>query len=291
MRKIFLTIVILFFIFFAFLVGLGIGVFSKGDDGFSGKDKVAVINIENVIFDSREYLESINSIKNNSNIKAIVLRINSPGGAVGPAQEIYSELLAIKKQKPVVASLGTVAASGGYYVACAADKILANPGTITGSIGVIAQFINYKELMSWAKVDVEVLKSGAFKDTGSPMRDLKPEERAYLQSLIDNVHSQFKKAVSDSRNIAPEKIDIIADGRIYTGEQAKDLSLIDDIGTLNDAIKLAGVMGGIEGEPGITNYPKKKTNLIELISNLDTKLISNLPLTSQFGLFYMVNTF
>jgi len=291
MRKVFLTIVILFFILFAFLIGLGIGVFTKGDDGFGGKDKVAVLTIENVIFDSREYLESINSIKKDSSIKAIVLRINSPGGAVGPAQEIYSEILAIKKNKPVVASLGTVAASGGYYVACAADKILSNPGTITGSIGVIAQFINYKELMNWAKLDVEVLKSGSFKDTGSPIRELKPEERKYLQSLIDNVHSQFKKAVSDSRNIEPQKIDAIADGRIYTGEQAKELSLVDELGTLNDAIKLAGTMGGIKDEPGVTYYPKKKTKLLDLLTNLDSSIISNFPLTSHFGLFYLVNTF
>ena len=291
MRKIFLSIVILFFIFFAFLIGLGIGVFSRGEDGFSGKDKVAVLNIEDVILDSREYLDSINAIKKDSNIKAIVLRINSPGGAVGPAQEIYSEIQALKKEKPVVASLGTVAASGGYYVACAADKILTNPGTITGSIGVIAQFVNYKELMNWAKLNVEVLKSGAFKDTGSPIRDMKPEERKYMQSVIDNVFAQFKKAVSEGRNIPPDKVDVIADGRIYTGEQAKDLNLVDDMGTLNDAISLAARMGGIKGEPGVSNYPKKKTSIMELISNLDTSLISNIPMTSHFGLFYMVNTY
>jgi len=291
MRKILLAIVILFIIGFAFIIGLVFGVFFQNEDGFKSGDKVAVLSIENVIFDSRIYLESITSIKKDKSVKAVVLRINSPGGAVGPSQEIYSEILNLREDIPVIASLGAVAASGGYYIACAADQILTNPGTITGSIGVIAQFVNYRELMKWAKVDVEVLKSGKFKDAGSPFRDITLEERAYLQSMIDNVHSQFKDAVSKTRGIDPSEIDQIADGRIFTGEQAINLKLVDKIGTLNDAIRIAGDLGGIKEPPNVTHYPKKKTKFIDLISNLESNLLTNIPLTSQFGLFYLINTF
>ena len=252
----------------AFIIGLGTGFIFKDEDGFKAGDKVALLSIEGVILDSKIYLESITSIKKDKNIKALVLRINSPGGAVGPSQEIYSEILKLREDIPVIASLGSVAASGGYYIACSADKILTNPGTITGSIGVIAQFVNYKELLQWAKMDVEVLKSGKFKDSGSPLRDLTPEERAYLQSTIDNVHSQFKRAVSETRGLTPKEVDKIADGRIFTGEQAINLKLVDEIGTMNDAIEAAAALGNIEGEPNVTHYPKKKTRLIDVLSNL-----------------------
>ena len=205
MKKVFYIFLIFFLIGMAFIIGLGTGFIFKDDDGFKAGDKVALLSIEGVILDSKVYLESITSIKKDKNIKALVLRINSPGGAVGPSQEIYSEILKLREQIPVIASLGSVAASGGYEIAGSADKILTNPGTRTGSIGVIAQFVNYKELLQWAKMDVEVLKSGKFKDSGSPLRDLTPEERSCVQSTIDNVHSQFKKAVAETRGMAPEE--------------------------------------------------------------------------------------
>ena len=167
---------------------------------------------------------------------------------------------------------------------------MTNPGTITGSIGVIAQFVNYKELLQWAKMDVEVLKSGKFKDSGSPLRDLTPEERAYLQSTIDNVHSQFKRAVSETRGLTPKEVDKIADGRIFTGEQAINLKLVDEIGTMTDAIEAAASLGNIEGDPNVTHYPKKKTRLIDVLSNLQTNIIPKIPFNSRFGLYYLVNT-
>lgn len=287
-------ILYLFFIFFllavAFMMGLGAGFIFDDDDGFKAGDKVALLSVEDVILDSKVYLESITSIKKDKDIKALVLRINSPGGAVGPSQEIYSEILKLREKIPVIASLGAVAASGGYYIACGADKILTNPGTVTGSIGVIAQFVNYKELLEWAKVDVEVLKSGKFKDSGSPLKDLTPEERAYLQSTIDDVHNQFKKAVGDTRKLKPEEVNAIADGRIFTGQQAVDLKLVDEIGTMNDAIDAAAKLGGVEGEPNVTHYPKKKTRLVDVLSNIESNVIPKIPFNSRFGLFYLVNT-
>ncbi len=272
------------------MMGLGAGFIFDNDDGFKAGDKVALLSVEDVILDSKVYLESITIIKKDKDIKALVLRINSPGGAVGPSQEIYSEILKLREQMPVVASLGAVAASGGYYIACGADKIMTNPGTVTGSIGVIAQFVNYKELLDWAKVDVEVLKSGKFKDSGSPLRDLTSEERAYLQSTIDDVHNQFKTAVSSTRGLNPAEVDSIADGRIFTGQQAVDLKLVDEIGTMNDAIDAAAKLGGIEGEPNVTHYPKKKTRLIDVLSNIESNVIPKIPFNSRFGLFYLVNT-
>jgi protease-4 len=290
MKKFFYLVLLIFLVFIAFIIGLSTGFIFKDDDGFKSGDKVALLSVEDVILDSKVYLESITSIKKDKHIKAVVLRINSPGGAVGPAQEIYSEILKLREHIPVVASLGAVAASGGYYIACSAEKIMTNPGTITGSIGVIAQFVNYKELLQWAKLDVEVLKSGKFKDSGSPLRDLTPEERAYLQSTIDNVHAQFKTAVVQTRGLKPEEVDKIADGRIFTGEQAKDLRLVDEIGTMNDAIKAAAALGGIEGDPNVTHYPKKKTRLVDIFSNLEAGVIPKIPFNSRFGLFYLVNT-
>lgn len=291
MKKVFYLFLIVFLLAVTFMFGLGVGMLFKSDDGFQAGDKVALLSIEDVILDSNVYLESITSIKKDKDIKAVVLRINSPGGAVGPSQEIYSEILKLREDMPVVASLGAVAASGGYYIACGAEKILTNPGTVTGSIGVIAQFVNYKELLEWAKMDFEVLKSGKFKDSGSPLRDMTAEEKAYLQSTIDDVHKQFKKAVADTRGFKAEEIDKIADGRIFTGQQALELKLVDQIGTMNDAIEIAAELGGIEGEPNVTKYPKKKTRLVDVISNLESNIIPKIPFNSRFGLFYLVNTF
>lgn len=288
MKKFFLILLVLFLIFLAFAVGVSTS-FTSGN--FKVGDKVAVLTIDDIILDSDEYLESLNKIRKNKSIKALVVRINSPGGAVGPSQEIYSELENIKQKLPVVASMGTVAASGAYYIACAAEKIFANPGTITGSIGVIAQFVNYKDLLDWAKLDVEVIKSGEFKDIGSPLRTMSEEEKSYLQQLIDNVHLQFKNTVSKTRKIELQKLNTIANGKIFSGEQAKELNLIDDLGNLNKAIAAAAIMGEIKGDPQIVNFPEKKSPLFELISSklkLSSR-ISTYPSTRSFGLFYIVD--
>lgn len=290
MRKFFYTLTTVAFIFIIFMIGVGIGAssgFFKIDKG----DKVAILTIDDIILDSDTYLESIDSIRKDKNIKAAVVRINSPGGAVSPSQEIYSELKKLGSVMPVVASMSTVAASGGYYIACAADTIFANPGTITGSIGVSAQFVNYRELLSWAKLDVEVVKSGDFKDIGSPLRDMTESEREYLQDLIDTVHSQFKSAVASSRDLNEDMMEKISDGQIFSGEKAKEINLIDELGNLNDAIKFAAERAGIEDEPAIVKYPKQKSLLRQLLSTKTdiTRMINQYPSTKSFGLFYIVD--
>lgn len=290
MRGLFTIILSLLFILFSFIVGIGVGLIISREDGFTVGERVAVLEVEGIILDSQPYLDSLSKIKKDDGIKAIVLRIDSPGGAVGPSQEIYSEILKLREKKPVIATLGSVGASGGYYIACAAQKILANPGTITGSIGVIAQFVSYEQLLKWAKLDVEVIKSGEFKDVGSPFKKMTETEKQYMQQLIDNVYSQFKLAVSKARGIDSKEMDKIADGRIFTGEQAKNLKLIDELGTLSDAISLAGTLSGIKGEPNVSYYPKKKMNFLDFIlSKFGTEIISGLPLKERFGLFYLVD--
>lgn len=262
----------------------------SGEDGFSSGDKVAVLRVQDVILDSQIYLESLTKIKEDKSIKAVVVRIDSPGGAVGPSQEIYSALLKLRENTPVVASIGGVGASGGYYIACAGQKIYANPGSITGSIGVIAQFASYEKLLEWAKVDVEVITSGEFKDVGSPFREMNETDREYIQELIDNVHVQFKTAVAKARDLDMKQVDVIADGKIFTGEQAKELKLIDELGTINDAVTLAGNLGGIKGEPEVVNYPKKRSALLDmLLSSVSTHGLTGLPTKSRFGLFYLVD--
>lgn len=291
MRTLLFALVVVILTVFAFLAGIGLGLVISGEDTFTGGERVAVLEVEGIILDPRTYLESISKIEKDDKIKAVVLRIDSPGGAVGPSQEIYSEIRKVREKKPVIATMGSVGASGGYYIACAAEKIFANPGTITGSIGVIAEFANYEQLLKWAKVDVEVIKSGELKDVGSPLRQMTGAERKYIQNLIDNVHSQFKLAVSQGRGINLKEVDKIADGRVFTGEQAKDLKLVDELGSLSDAIRLAGTMGRIKGEPNVVYYPKKKMNLLDfLLSKFESNgLIGEFPKIEHFGLFYLTN--
>ena len=290
MKGFFLAIVVIFLIFFIFIAGIGTALIFSGNGAFSSGDKVAVLRVHDIILDSGAYLESIESISNNDDIKAVVIRIDSPGGAVGPSQEIYSELKELGKDIPIVASIGDVGASGGYYIACAAEKIYANPGAITGSIGVIAQFASYEKLLEWAKIDVEVIKSGKYKDVGSAVRKMNPEDREYLQDLIDNVYMQFKSAVAESRDLDSKEIDKVADGKIFTGEQALDLKLIDELGTINDAVDMAADLGGIDGKPSIENFPKKQFSLQEFLnSKIDTTILTGIPTKTRFGLFYVVD--
>jgi len=289
-RGIFLAIVILFLLIFIFLAGIGSGLLLSGDSSFSSGDKVAVLRVEDIILDSQIYLESLDAIAKDDSVKALVVRIDSPGGAVGPSQEIFSELKKLGKELPIVASIGGVGASGGYYIACAAQKIYANPGAITGSIGVIAQFASYEKLLDWAMIDVEVIKSGKYKDVGSSFRKMNEADKQYIQQLIDNVYEQFKSAVADARDLDTKQIDKVADGKIYTGEQALNLKLIDELGTINDAIRMAGDLGGIEGKPEVIYFPKKKSRLMDLLnSKVATSFLTGVPTKSRFGLFYLAD--
>lgn len=235
------------------------------DAGVMG-DKVGIVEINGIIKDSDEILRQIADFGQDGRIKAIIIRIDSPGGAVGPSQEIYSEILKVKKKKTVVASIGTLGASGGYYIASAATKIVANPGSITGSIGVVIQFFNFHQLLGKIGVKGNVIKSGEYKDVGSPLRDMTPEERQIMQSVIDDVHTQFVEAVAKARNLKKEDVARIADGRIITGRHAKDLKLVDELGNFNDAVELTKKTADIKGEPKLVYARKKKSALRELLS-------------------------
>lgn len=217
---------------------------------FSG-DGVAVLQIEGTIDDSQTVLNELKRFKQMPWVKGVVVRIDSPGGAVGPTQEIFEEIVRSKKEKPFVASMGAMATSGGYYIAAACDRIVANPGTLTGSIGVIVQLSNVEELMKKIGVKAAIVKSGPNKDIGSPFQPLSPEGREILQSVVDSVHSQFVAAVAKGRGMEESQVRKLADGRIYSGAQAHALGLIDDFGTLRDAIEIAAKRGGLETEPAV----------------------------------------
>jgi protease IV len=219
-----------------------------------GGDVIGVLEIEGSIDSSREAVHGLKRFVETRGIKAVVVRIDSPGGAVAPTQEIYNEIARVRKEKPVVASLGSVAASGGYYIASACDRVVANPGTLTGSIGVIMELGNIEELMKKLGVKGYAIKSGPHKDIGSPFRPLTPEGRAILQGLVDNVHGQFVSAVAKGRKMPEAKVRDLADGRIFSGEQAKELGLVDELGGLENAIETAAKRAGIEGVPQVVYF-------------------------------------
>ncbi len=218
---------------------------------------VAIIKVEGIILDPEDTLNELRDIRDNKDVKAIVLRVDSPGGSVGASQEIFESIKSLREQKKIVASFGTVAASGGYYVALPAHKIIANPGTITGSIGVKMDLVNLQELLQWARLKPETLKSGRLKDVGSSYRPMTDEEREYLTSLLHEMHAQFKAAVVEGRSLDAQKVEALADGRVFTGETAVKNGLIDGLGNLDDAIRIAGELAKIPGKPDIF-YPGEK---------------------------------
>jgi len=238
------------------------------DTGWFGGERVAIIRIEGVITDSRETIEELRRFRDNPSIKAVVLRIDSPGGGVVPSQEIHTEVLKARKggRLKVVASMGNLAASGGYYIAAATDKIVANPGTLTGSIGVIMELANVQGLLEKVGVQSVVIKSGRYKDLASPFRAMSKEDRVLLQHVLDDVHDQFIQAVAAGRALNVEEVRPLADGRIFTGRQARTAKLVDELGDLQDAIKLAARMVGIEGEPRVVE-PRKRFSLRDLLEN------------------------
>jgi protease-4 len=252
---------------------------SRGDSGtFTlSTHRVAVVPIEGPIMDARETVDKLEEYAESSTVKAIVVRINSPGGAIAPSQEIYSQILRIREEtdKPVVASFDSVAASGGFYIASACDQIVANPGSITGSIGVILQWLEFEDLIKWAKMRPETITSGALKSAGSPFQKLTDEERQYLQRIVNQLHQQFVKAVAAGRKGKISEADVarIADGRVFTGEEALALKLVDRLGTLHDAVRVAGELAGIEGEPTMV-YPKpRRPTLVDVLGSGGTKTL------------------
>jgi protease-4 len=259
-----------------------------GAGRFSFGDRIAVIEIQGVIANSREIIEEIHQYLDDDGVKAIILRIDSPGGGVGPSQEIYREITKARAKKKIVTSMGSVAASGGYYIACASDLIVANPGTITGSIGVIMQFASFDELFKKIGVKGVTIKSGEYKDTGSPFREMTPEERRIMQEALDRVHQQFIQAVADGRKLDRAKVMQIADGRILTGEQAKEYGLVDQLGNLQDTIEAAARLVGIEGKPNVV-YPRRRISIWDLFLQDMAHILVNALTEKSFELNYRLS--
>jgi len=257
-----------------FLLVVLANVFSPDLD-LSGEDRVALVRVEGVILDSQQTVDELKKFGESPSVKAIVLRIDSPGGGVVPSQEIHDAVARVRNtnNKAVVASMGTVAASGGYYIAVATDRILANPGTLTGSIGVIMELANLEGLLKKIGVESVVVKSGRHKDIGSPFRKMNADDRRILQTVMDDVHGQFIEAVAEGRSLDVGDVRALADGRIFTGRQAKEAKLVDELGTLEDAIKLAAEMAGIEGEPKVVE-PRRRFSIREF---LESRLGGALP--------------
>ncbi len=261
---------------FFFFIGIIFFFLGGGSsDSFSEPADLAVIEIEGPIFESKAIIQQLEEIQKNTSIQGVILRIDSPGGGVGASQEIYQAVQRLSKDKKIIASLGGVAASGGYYIAVAAHKIVANPGTVTGSIGVLMDYINVQDLLSFAKVHAELLTAGSHKDVGSPLKPLTESDRLFLQALLDNMHQQFKKAVQDGRKLSEEKIQELGDGRVFTGEQALALGLVDQLGNQQVAIDLAKEILKLPENPKIL-YPKK--NSPKLLDLLVTGDLENLYL-------------
>jgi protease-4 len=243
---------ILVVVFFALAFALTLRTDGRLGRALALGGSVGVVEVRGVISESDEVVESIKDFQRDESVKAVVVRIDSPGGGVAPSQEMYAAIRELRTAKPVIASLGGMAASGGYYVAAACDVIVANPGTLTGSIGVIMQLANLQELFQKIGVEPEILKAGDYKDMGSPTRPLTEEERRIFQAMLDSVHTQFIEAVATGRAMAEDRVRQLADGRIFSGEQANDEGLVDVLGGLEDAVAMAAERGGIVGEPRVT---------------------------------------
>jgi protease-4 len=246
------------------------------DDGKMVKGSgIGIVEVKGVILDSQETVKQLHDFGRDDDVKAVVLRVDSPGGVVGPSQEIYQEVKKLAAKKKVVVSMGSLAASGGYYISAPASLIYANPGTITGSIGVLMKFSNLEGLMDKIGMKAFTLKTGKYKDAGSPVRPMTEEEKTVLQGVIDSTHGQFVKAVADGRKLPVEQVRAIADGRIFSGEQALAAKLVDRLGSMQDAVEEAGRLAGIKGEPDVIRPPKKKKLLLDMLVEESSARISN----------------
>jgi protease-4 len=254
-------------------------------------DKIGVVDLNGVIVDPSEVVEDIRRFADDDSIKAIIIHVNSPGGGVAASEEIYREVKRVRdeKHKRIVSSIQTVGASGAYYVSSATNKIYADSGSVVGSIGVIAEWVNYGDLMRWVKLKPEVLKVGQFKDTGDPTRELTPAERQYMQGLIENMYGQFVQAVADGRHAKPSDIKSIADGRVWTGEQAMGLHLVDQIGDFRTAVLDTAKSVSISGEPVLVHPERDRKSLLDLLFGDVTPYLPTKEklLDQQVGFYYL----
>ena len=241
---------------------------SREESSFSGfGSKIGVVELDGVIFSPKQIVPQLKKFADDDSIKAIIIHVNSPGGGVAASEEIYREVKRIRdeKKKRIVASIETVGASGAYYVASATNKIYADKGSIVGSIGVIAEWVNYGGLLRWAKLNPITMKAGEFKDTGSPTREMTPAEREYMQALIDNMHTQFIQAVADGRNAKEADIRAIANGKVWTGEKALPMKMVDQLTDFEGAVKDTARAVNISGEPTLVWPPKEKRSGLDLL--------------------------
>ena len=284
-HPIILGLFILTGIFFLFLGGLSLLISSlishdSQTDIFSSKEGVGIVELKGLIISSEQTLKQLTEFRHDPNVKSVVLRIDSPGGSVGASQEIYKEVMRTNEIKPVIASMGSMGTSGGYYAALGAENIIANPGTMTGSIGVIVKFPNLEGLFEKIGYRSEVIKSGPLKDVGASNRPMSEEERKLMQDLIDNVYGQFVRDIAAARGMEEDIIQELADGRVYTGEQALEVGLIDSLGNFTDAITIAADMGGLDIEAPRLIYPKvdRKFSLFNLLTNAESLVDNFVPL-------------
>ncbi len=279
-QNLFLVVALLgagFLMLFAFLFVLLFSMMGVESDfsGFGETEGIGILEVTGVIEDSSRVLEDLHDFANDKDVKGIVLRVDSPGGAVAPSQEIYSELMKLRGKKTVVASMGSVAASGGYYISCAAERVFCSPGTLTGSIGVIIQAPYIQELLKLAKIDMTVYKSGEHKDTLSPFRQATPSDVSLIDGVIEDVYEQFLSAVGTARNIETETLRPVADGRLLTGKQAQEAGLVDEMGTMQDAVRYIAEKENLGDDP-VLLYPKKKTlNYLEKMFESGARGLAN----------------
>jgi len=253
-------------IFGIFLITQLSSIWSSGDNLIT-QEKVGIVKLEGPIFDVEKVLDDLAEFSERMDVKAIVLRIDSPGGAVAPSQEVYEKVKLISKEKPIVVSVGSLAASGGYYAAAGSNKIVANRGSILGSIGVIVEYPVAVELLDKIGLRFETVTSGSAKDIGSPTREVTPKDRAALKSVVFDLHQQFVKAVSSGRSLSKDYVSSLADGRVFTGLQSYELGLVDTLGTLDDAVSLAGELAKIEEKPERVYPEKEKYRLLDYFFN------------------------
>jgi protease-4 len=275
---------------FVLLLSFGSKMVSSGfaSNYASSNGNIGIVEINGIILSSKKIIQNIKTFRDDDSIKAIILRIDSPGGGIGPSQEIYREVMKTKRDKKIITSMGSVAASGGYYIASATNKIIANAGTLTGSIGVIMEYANIEEIAKKIGISPVVIKSGKFKDIGSPLRELNDAERKILQDLVNELHLQFVNDAAKARGIDVETMLTLADGRVYSGQKALDLNLIDRLGNLDDAVQWVGELAGIKEELKPV-YPKE--DKITFIKRLADTLFKDLNISGTVtdNLRYIIN--
>lgn len=274
MREIFRTVRSLIGAVILIIVLLMLGAMINAYSGkYQGlhKPSLLVLDLSGVIIDGKKFLEDLREYRDEKNIKGIIVRVDSPGGVVGPSQEIFAELKRVRDElkKPVVISCGSMAASGAYYAAVAGDRIITNPGTLMGSIGVIMEFANLEKLYDWAKIQRYAIKTGPYKDSGAEYRPMTADEKALFQDLIDRVHAQFKEAVEKGRKLSREVVDKYSDGRVFTGETAVKLGFADQVGTFEDAVRIAGELSGLGKKPTLFEPPEEKPSFLEIIGSME----------------------